>query len=383
MICGLDAAGDAFSRLVQEIYEAASAPELWPRIMNGIAADIGAESTHLMVYDAARRTEILNRFEHGEPEAIRAYMRDYLPIDPRVPRRLHTDAGAVIADRDIWSAEERQNSPVYQDFQLKNGLHDITGAHMSMGGTLIWYGVAKGRPGVFSRRETMRLQAFMPHIAQSLRLHLHLRDIATQRDMLGQLWHDSGKAVLLVDARGRIRFSNRLAEELIRAGMMQQQEGALAFSDSRTNAALQRAIATMRNPTPPSADPASGTGALVVDARTGRQFGVRLMRQLSGPGEMDVPGEMILVTVTPLDLEHSFSELELQRFAALFDLTDAELRVVGALAAGEDVESFARARRIKGDTARKQLKAALAKTGSRGQKDLLRRIERFCFLRTR
>lgn len=385
MLRGSSGRGGVRSKLIEDIYQAAFAPELWPRIMNAIADEIGAGATHLMIYDSAQHADILGHFERGDPAAIALYMQEYLPIDPRIALRLRTEIGAVIADREIWRAEERLSSPVYHDFQLRHGLHDITGAQMSIGSTFIWYGVAKERSETFSRQEIDRLQLLMPHIRQSLRVHLEMRQLAAQRDMLGRLWSDSGKALLLVDACGRIRFCNALAEQLIREGIIIRRDGHIGFGDTRTHAALCRELGRMRERMPSLADSGNdhlGGNHLILHPTNGAQYGVRLMRMQEG---MDTTGtaDSLLITLTPLDLHQGFTTEELQRFGTMFGLTGAEQRIVHGLAAGIDVEAFARMRRIKSDTARKQLKSALGKTGARSQKDLLRLVERFCFLRTR
>jgi DNA-binding CsgD family transcriptional regulator len=188
---------------------------------------------------------------------------------------------------------------------------------------------------------------------------------------------------MLLDARGRLRFHNARADEWMADGMIVVRDGRLAFNDKRASAALRAALARMatRGAEPADAEDNADDGALLRDAATGAQLGVRFMRMLGGRNGA-FGGDLLAIIVTPLQ-QTTVGPGEIGRFASLFGLSNAEQRIAVSIAAGESVEQFAASRKVKIDTARKQLKSTLMKTGSRSQKDLVRLIERYCFFNTR
>lgn len=58
----------------------------------------------------------------------------------------------------------------------------------------------------------------------------------------------------------------------------------------------------------------------------------------------------------------------------LFDLTPAEARVARGIGEGKSIETIAAVQGVREDTVRKQLKATYAKTGAKGQVDLVRLV---------
>lgn len=361
---------DKLSELFLDIHQTALEPESWPCVMNRIADAMEAHSSHLMVLNAGNGREPLGFLERQDPEAHRIYMRDHFPHDIRVPRMTSADIGAVLRDCDVWSAEERLASPLYHDYQRVHRLHEITGANLSVAGHLIWFGVARREERPFEDDGLKLLRLVLPHIRQAVRHFLERAEMAAQRDVLWQL---GGKALFLLDPGGRVRFCNAAAESFAGEGLLSLARGRLVFADTKLQDSLACALAALRHGTPL---PAACHGLLAVDQTSGSQFGLRLMTADDGLGPA------LLVILSPLD-HGVFTKDEIRRFAALFSLTPAETRVVDAIASGRALDDFAADAAIRIDTARKQLKSAMAKAGCRSQKDLLRMVERFCFLSLR
>lgn len=361
---------EALSKLLLDIHQTALEPERWPTVMNRIADAIEANSSHLMVLKPSNGEEALGLLEHQDPEAHRIYMRDYFPHDIRVPRMANAAVGTILRDRDVWSEDERLASPLYHDYQRVHRLHEITGANLNAAGHLVWFGLARREERPFEGEDLKLLRLVLPHVRQAVRHYLERTEMKVQRDAL---WHLGGKALFLLGPDGRVRFCNAAAEDLAGENLFRLAGGRLVFTDSRVRDLLAHALAALRRGRPV---PAACHALLAVGRTSGGQFGLRLMSTGDGPGLA------LLAVLSPLD-RGAFTEEEIRRFAALFSLTPAETRVVGALAAGRPLDEFAAGSAIQPDTARKQLKSALAKVGCRSQKDLVRMVERFCFLSLR
>jgi len=78
----------------------------------------------------------------------------------------------------------------------------------------------------------------------------------------------------------------------------------------------------------------------------------------------------LLVVVDP----KAGASVGLDKLQALFGFTLAEARVAAALAEGKSVEEFARSTQVSAHTAKAQLKAALEKTGTHRQAELVRAV---------
>jgi DNA-binding CsgD family transcriptional regulator/PAS domain-containing protein len=361
---------DKLSNLLLDIHQSALEPEGWPAAINCLADMVDAQSSNLLMVDLASGTEVMGFLERQDPEAYRVYMRDYFPHDIRVPRMTRAHSRQILQDRDVWTETERLTSPLYHDYQRVHRLFEITGANLSTADQLIWCGFAREEERPFEDKHLDILRLVLPHVRQALRHQLERAALAAQRDLL---WQHSGRALFLLTPDGRLVFCNAAAEALAGADLYRLAGGRLVFADGHVQDQFARALAAVSRG---KAVPAACHAVLVSGSTSGRQFGLRLI------ATEHAGGVALLGMLSPLD-ETGFAQSELERFAALFALTAAEIRVVSAVAAGRPLDGLAADLGIQPDTVRKQLKSAMAKAGCRSQKDLIRMIERFCFLALR
>ncbi|MGX1309828.1 DNA-binding CsgD family transcriptional regulator [Amorphus suaedae] len=370
---------DRLLALVGGLYEAALTPELWQRAVNDIADALGAHTSHVMALDRRSGAEPVNVLARQDPAAIRAYMDDFFEIDIRVPRMDATPPGLMVLDCDVWSPEEKRASPVYQDFQRPQKMFHITGAQLGVENYMTWYGVSRELDDPFDAGEVAMIERIVPHVRQAVRLTCTVEELRARDRLLGGLWADAGRGVLVLAPTGVVTFCNAAAEMLARAGVIALRRDRLRFREAGLNGLLAANLAALANGAPGPA--AIGAGLSMTE--DGEQFGVRFVA-IPAPVAPDLSrGAALAVLLVPLSREVAPSETEIAQFGSLFGLTRSEQRVLGAVAAGEDLTAHALARKVSPDTVRKQMKTALAKAGCRSQKDLLRLLERFCFLSLR
>lgn len=363
------------------IYEAALEPDLWEATVNRIADMIGAESTHLLAMERATGRTGIGILTRQNPDAHREYLEDYMEQDIRIPRLLRSMTGRIIRNDDVWTEEERQQSPVYQEYQRKHGLYEITGSQLGIEGHMTWAGFSRSTEDPFSEEELRLIEILMPHFRQALRLGIALQQEKQQKDALGELWSNDGRGIILLTSRGNLIYANREAESMQTSGLFRLNGKSLHFKDAALNGVLAANLANLSEGKMAVAVP---TG--ITSTAEGMQMGIRF---IGCPGnEADTGcraegGSCLMVMVVPFTSEPAASEDEIDQFGMLFALTDAEKKVVGSIASGEDLVAHAKLRGIALDSARKYLKSVLSKTGCRSQKDLIRMVERFCFLRLR
>lgn len=370
---------DRLLAMVGALYEAALAPELWQDAVNDIADAIGAHTSHVMAIDRRSGVEPVNVLARQDPAAIRAYMDDFFEIDIRVPRMDATPPGVLVRDPDVWSPEEKRASPVYQDFQRPQKMLHITGAQLGIENHMTWYGVSRERNDPFGPAEMDFIARIVPHVRQALRLTCTIAEFRARDRLLGGLWAEVGRGIVVLAPTGEVTFCNAAAEALCREGVIGLRRDRLRFREARLNGLLAANLAALGKGRP---GPAANVAGLLV-TEDGDQIGIRFVT-IPAPVTPGLSAEASLaVLLVPLTREVAPSETEIAQFGSLFGLTRSEQRVVGAVAAGEDLSAHARARNVSPDTVRKQMKTALGKAGCRSQKDLLRLLERFCFLSLR
>lgn len=210
---------------------------------------------------------------------------------------------------------------------------------------------------------------------QLLRISLLLLRAETERATLGQLWSLNGQGVVLLARSGQSTYLNAEAQAMIQAGIVHLRRGRLMFKESVINRRLSGLIETLQ-------DAAAATCHESVSAITrasGEEIGVRFL-PCNDPADR---GSMLAVLLTPLARLPDTTRREMCQFGSLFNLTPAEQRLAGAVATNQSLVDYARSRGIAVETARKYLKSVLSKTNCRNQKELVRLVERFCFLTLR
>ncbi|EHK55180.1 helix-turn-helix transcriptional regulator [Allomesorhizobium alhagi] len=364
--------------MLHRLYEAALEPELWSSTVNAVADMIEAESTHLMVLDTTTGAEPLGLLERQDPAAHREYLDHYFADDVRVPRLTAATPGRIIRDQDVWTEEERLASPLFHEYQRAHKLYEITGAKLGLEGHLTWLGFSRNTKTPFQRDDIDFIRLLLPHFRQAVRIAVELGGHRSRTNLLGNLWSASGRAVLILTPDGRIAFANGEAEAMALRRIIRLVSNRLSFRDSALNDLLGRHLAALRGGLAPPAAVAAG----LTVSPDGEQTGVRFL-PLNEGHDMAGGYACLLVILTPLSLQQGPTNIEISHFASLFGLSPSEEFVLAAVSAGRDLSLHARQRGIKVDTARQQLKAVLAKTNCRTQKDLVRLVERFCFLQLR
>jgi DNA-binding CsgD family transcriptional regulator len=354
-------------------------PELWSTVCHDIATSVGAHSSHLMAVDRSSGADIINFLDRQDPAAHRQYIEEFLPGDIRIPRLAAVRVGTVIRDEEVWTLEEKLESPVYHEYQRKHKLLQITGAQLGLEDKLSWYGVSREVDEPFVGEDLKVLNTLIPHIRQSLRTMFEISSLRAREKALGTVWSANGRGLVLLAPGGRVEFVNEEAKRMASRREVELSGGVLRFAEPSLNGLLAANLEALRRGQLPAA---AQTAGLAMDRR-GDQLGIRFHNVPSDGLPFGPASGLLAVLIIPLTAEAAAGDGEIGQFGSLFGLTPSERRVLSALVGGKELSSYARECRLSLDTVRKQLKSVLAKTGCRNQKALIRLIERFCFLRLR
>jgi len=209
-----------FALAVEAIYEAATAPDLWPLALQKIADvlnDVGA----LILYG---RDDGLFGFVQspGLDESALALQREYDGVDLRAIRGI--ERGRFLnygytTDRDVVSDEEIETHPYYR-ILANQGLKYFGATPIFQDdrlSTTVSVQRAIGRQP-YSDDELKIIERLGKHVEKALRLSLRLINAELLRDGLGEALGRIDIGVFALDSLGRVTFSNPAAQALLGQG---------------------------------------------------------------------------------------------------------------------------------------------------------------------
>jgi DNA-binding CsgD family transcriptional regulator len=344
------------SDFIDRIYEASVAPELWPAVLDDVAAMTDSRGGLLF---SARKV-----LHWTASDAVRAVFADYVSDGwfQRCSRRLclmAADEPAFFTEQDFWSEDQIAADPIYRDFFRPRGLgwSAGTGLRTPSGDQIVFSVERTFERGPMERDHVERLNALRPHLARSAlisaRLGLQRAEGATE--ILTTL----RMPAVLLDEKGGVVEANDQAHELTAVDIAAS--GRLALADRAAAERLHQALVALGTPS------ASSSVSLPLRDEAGAAAGVLHLIPIRRTAH-DIFGRAYgLAVITPVGSGQGPSA-DLMR--SLFDLTRSEARVASGLAAGRTLEEIAADGGVSITTVRTQLRRVLEKTGCARQAEV-------------
>lgn len=345
--------------LIDAIYEAALLPELWPSVLDGVAATGGSSGATIFTVADQTGRWVGNDAVH---EAMTRFVAEgWIARNERGRRTVAVGEPRFVTDLDLFTATEIENDPLYRDFLRPAGFGWGAGTVVrSLTDDLIAITVERAQAlGPLSREEVMRLDELRPHLARAALMasRLKLQKARTAVDILSALRLPAAA----VSASGRLVVANAEFAALIPSVVLDV-AGRLAFASPTANRAARDVFGDGdRTPSQGVSFPLKPWGALAASIVHMLPL-VRDCRDIFAAAH-----RLVFITGTGAGAGGDPGVLE-----GLFDLTPAEARVTRAVLAGGSVAEIARTSGLSAGTVRAQLKVVFRKTGTRGQVDLVR-----------
>jgi len=353
-------------QLVDQIYESAFVPELWPSVLERLAHIAGAQVGWLFVSSRG-----LHRASCSHAPTLNEFgpliESGWYSTDPRAAaffKAIATYKCGFLREIDIWSAEEFETQlktiPVYRDILVPRGYGMVAGAAFEAPTADRVY-VSMERKfahGPVEDEAIAQLDALRPHLGRSAAMaaRLQLERARSAAETLARL----GLPALVVDHASKVLSANSLVEQL--PGYVSwRARNLVSLEDKAAEKLLTEALATIGEENP-----------------SVRSFPVR----------HNGCGNPMIAHVVPIRL--SARDIFVQATAAvilmpvalrdappveliqtLFDLTPAEARVARSLAAGNTLDAIATDSGVSYNTVRSQVRRVLEKTGSKRQTDVV------------
>jgi DNA-binding CsgD family transcriptional regulator len=359
---------ERFSRLVEDLYDAAMGNASFAPLGPRIAAALGSESCSVVVLGGTAAPVEALALTDNCLAALPGYSAYYHKIDPWAALGASQPANVMVASQDHISDPEFRRTEFYQDHCRPSDTAHVLGAVAELGGpdgarAVIGIHRAEDAPQ-FSAADKRRGTLLLPHLRRAIQLRERLFQLDIgQRAMTGAT-EALGVGVLVVSGDGQILSINPVAEMLVRRGNgLGVQQHRLAASQPVEDDALRR---LMRE----AAGRALNGGGLIRLARQGLGPLVLSVYPFTAPRSADgsrMPAALIFVADP--------DAIEPPRRAALarmYRLTQAEARLFEALLAGERLQDYAERNALSVQTAKTQLARLFQKTGHARQIDLVR-----------
>ena len=342
---------------VDRIYEASVVPELWPAVLDDVAAMTDARGGLLF---SARKT-----LHWTASDRVRGVFSDYVNEGwfTRCSRRvciMNAEEPGFFTEQDFWSEDQMRADPIYRDFFRPRGLgwSAGTGLRIPSGDNIVFSVERAFERGPVEPEHVERLNRLRPHLARSAmisaRLGLQRAQGATEALTALRL-----PAVLLDDA-GRVVEANDRIEALsgdIGVGASDR----LMLADRAAADRLAQALAALGTPDD------QGPCSFPLKDDLGMPVAVLHILPVRRTAHDIFGRAYALVVLTPIGTDRSPSA-DLMR--SLFDLTPSEARVATGLALGRTPEEIAAEGGVAISTVRSQLRRVLEKTGCSRQAEV-------------
>jgi DNA-binding CsgD family transcriptional regulator len=358
---------------VDKLYAAALDPGAWTAALDAVSRLLDSWSSHYFLWDPAASTTAFSVIsEHIPAKDEQAYIDHYGAIDPRRQLLAERNDGKWMLCHEHFDERYVSKSEFYQDFLIPAGGRYVAGLQLAQAhGLAAVLGIMRA-PGSrpYGQDERRWLERLRPELQRASRFHLELHRLRLHGSLLQQTLDAVDRAVLVADATGSVLLANRAGEAwLAENGVVVSRSGRLGSPRPAFDEKLRRLLS----------DATRGrNGARIGGAsaiyRTGEsnphQLLVLPLRPDARLAETWQRPLALLIVVDP----NAGASVGLDKLQALFGLTLAEARVAAALAEGRSLKEFAQSSDLSEHTAKAQLKAALEKTGTRRQAQLVRAV---------
>ena len=360
---------EAFSKVVEAIYDCALNPEGWRQTLRLIGGLTDTPCIGLGITDYDQQRVVYGVNSGYDPAYLKIYFERFA-VNPLFSVGHLRPVGDVYTLSVLIDKNEFLESRFYREWSKPQGLGDLWGLNAVRSGQRAG-GISGNRmlsQPRYGEDELRLLRLLAPHVCRTFAISdaLDLKSVAS--DALEATLDALASGVYLTDREARIVFLNRAAERQIKTGnVLRIVNNRLSTVSHTSRALLRRALAEA-----------------IADETAAPSIGISLALP-------DTDGAGLVATILPLnrgqrrDLSVPFAATAAifvqdpivappypgEAFAKLYGLTGAELRVLLAMAPGLGVKEAAAILGVGEVTARTHLQHIFSKTGTVKQTELL------------
>jgi DNA-binding CsgD family transcriptional regulator/PAS domain-containing protein len=361
---------EKFGRILDAIYDAAAAPELWSVALEGLSGFFGCSIATLI--DRNIKTS------HGHGVAVGVDAPSQLEFfsvwgarNPFVQALQRVTPNAIDTDQHILPKSKLMMSDYYNGFMRQRDMHSLLrftlqkdqDCHQSISI------MGPRSMGDFGTDDVERSRMFLPHLQRSAKVARHLTASASLMQAVHNTLEVHADGVMILNRLGQILFANRMATSMASASdsFVLRRKRILALRSDDNNE-LQRLIAA-----------AVGSHRAPLDARgdatqlsrsNGARSYIAVVAPLPGSSALHEATFPVAYIVVSDPTKSPSGSLPLLK--KLYRLTPAEVRIVERIKNGDTPEQAAEALQVGIATARTHLSSIFHKTDVKRQSELVK-----------
>lgn len=360
---------DAWNRLVDGLYEAATAPEHWSGVLRRFAETFGAKSAVLRTVEMGHDRDVHATHHHNMYEPLQqAYHDGLVQQDPYLEVLQRIPPGRVVTNDNMIDLEAVRRTDFYHHYMRPLDNHYIVGGVLERhdSGAMSLIGLHRhSNAAPFDADTTAALRTLVPHLQRALWLQRTMEHQLHRARSAEAALDGIGVACFLLDRHGRLAHANQDAETLLREDPRFRLADGYLLAAGQGRGTSQSSTELLVN-----ADKAPQVSARVMLLRSpdGRAPHLAAL-SAPVPAGANVASARLAIYVGDLDRT---GVLDAGLMRQLYRLTAAEARLAVALGRGRELGDLARDWSVSRETLRTHLKRLLAKTGTTRQAELVR-----------
>ncbi|WP_429038099.1 helix-turn-helix transcriptional regulator [Bradyrhizobium elkanii] len=352
--------------MIEEAFaEAAIDPSQWVRALDVVASVTESYGALLLPVDGGLISAL--PFTEQITRSFETYTKDsWFSRDERFRGIKLMKQRGIIDDLDIFTPDQIQRHPYYQEFLAPHGLRWFGGIAISCGAHLWCLSIQRSiAQGPFSEEEKSQLS----YLSKRLSGTAAIASTIGEATALGALnaFEVSGQGAALINRDGRIFRLNSVAEQILKHDV-KVVKGRLVAKDATATASFEQAVNKLLNSDKAAMQPP------ISFARSGQRpllaYPVKLSSQVRN-ALVDCQAMVIFIDTENGPQPPTFA------LQSAFRLTASEARLAAELAGGEALDQVAKKLGISKETSRTQLKSIFAKTGCHRQAELVAVLSTF------
>jgi len=344
--------------LIEDIYEAAILPELWPAVLERIAANVKAVGGVLFAVDSLKRGSWT-----ASPRlfgVMQQVVENFADRNIRPQRALAKRHAGFLADLDFLTEEEKRRDPLYAELLKPSGLAWACGSVIPVpsGDLLVFDFERTADMGPFHRTSLDALDTYRPHLARAGLLASRLQ--LQRAEAVAAIMQALGLPGAVVGRNGRVLAMNALMEKLA-PQVYTRAHDRLTTAHRSSSEILNDALIRIEQQ--------QLVRSIAIQAYEDKPALVGHVIPIAKQAHDIFSNAAALFVATPLTTPVA---PDVGLLCGLFDLTPTEDRVARAIAQGHNVESSSTLLSVSQETVRSHLKRIMAKTGTARQAELVR-----------